>query len=206
MQDDTTYYKNHNLIKALIFHATMQVRTPLSVLNHHGERFSGSPSRAPKYGSEADGYWSYELTTWQELGIDIPELPEVEGAADVGPIKASEYLPFLIEFRKIVETHDSVDNKIAKIKKLGNKNNLFKHFIKKLNEFYKYKGDFPNSFFYNQFADIPGIGNKSAKLLFKAGIKSFDDLKNADDTIILSIPGIGPVALKKIRKYFGTNS
>jgi hypothetical protein len=26
----------------------------------------------------------------------MDELPEVEGASDVGPIKASEYLPFLL--------------------------------------------------------------------------------------------------------------
>jgi DNA polymerase/3'-5' exonuclease PolX len=171
-------------------------------LIHYGERFYGPPNKAPKYGTEADGFWSYETITWRELGVDMDELPEVEGASDVGPIKASEYLPFLIEFRKIIESQESIDKKIAEIKELGNRTALFNYFILKLNEFYKYKGDFPNSIFYNQFTFIPGVGKKSAKSLFDAGIRTHDELKNADDKTLLAIPGIGPAALKKIREFF----
>lgn len=202
LPNDALYYENRNVIKGLIFRVTLQIRTPLSVLIHQGEYFHGPPSKAPQYGTEADGYWSYELTTWRELGIDMDEMSETRGAADVGPVKASEYLPFLIEFRQIVESQETVDKKIAEIKELSNKNELFNYFSRQLNGFYKYKGDFPASFFYNQLTDIPGIGQKSAKSLFEAGIKTFDDFKNADDKIILGIPGIGPVALKKIKKYF----
>jgi hypothetical protein len=201
LQNDKTYHNNQELIKGMVFYATLQVRTPLSVLIHHGEGFHGPPSKVPRYGTEADGYWSYDLTPWRELGIDIDEMPESESASDVGPVKANEYLPFLIEFRKIVESQESVDKKIVEIKRLGRNNRLFKHFIRKLNAFYKYKSDFPNSFFYNQFTGIPGIGQKSAKSLFEAGIKTFDDLNNADDKIILGIPGIGPAALKKIKSF-----
>jgi ERCC4-type nuclease len=129
----------------------------------------------------------------------MDELPEV-AASDVGTATASEYLPFLIEFRKIVESKESIDKKIIEIKRLGRNNRLFKDFTIKLNDFYK--NDFPASFFYNQFTQIPGIGQKSAKALFEAGIKTFDDLKNADDRTLLAVPGIGPVALKKIKKFF----
>jgi len=202
LQDDETYYKSKDLIKGLIFHATLQIRTPLSVLIHHGERYCGPPSKAPQYGTESDGYWSYELITWRELGLDIDEMSTVESASDVGPVRAAEYIPFLIDFRKIVEGQESIDVKIANIKKLCRDNKQYQKYFRLLNKFNKYKGDFPASFFYNQLIAIPGIGAKSAKALFEAGINSFDDLKNADDKTLLATPGLGPAALKKIRGFF----
>jgi hypothetical protein len=201
-ENDETYYKNRDIVKGLTFHATLQTRTPLSVLIHHGETFSGPPSKAPRYGTEADGIWLYETKTWRELGVDIDEMSTGESASDVGPVRASEYIPFLIDFRKIVEGQESIDVKIININKLGRANKQYQKYVRMLNKFYKYKDDFPASFFYNQFTLIPGVGTKSAKTLFEAGIKTYDDLKNANDKTLLAIPGIGTAALKKIRGFF----
>lgn len=80
LQDDQTFWDARDIIKGLIFVATLQIRTPLSVLEHHGERHPGPPSAAPKYGSPADGYWQYETKTWAELAgpkaaRPLPTLP-----------------------------------------------------------------------------------------------------------------------------------
>jgi hypothetical protein len=201
-ESDGTYYQNRDILKGLTFHATLQIRTPLSVLIHHGESFSGPPSKAPRYGTEADGIWLYKTKTWREIGINIDEMSEVEGASDVGPVRASEYILFLIDFRKIVEGQDFINVKMTAIKKLCRNNTQYQKYFRMLNKSNEHKGDFPASFFYNQFTVIPGIGAKSAKSLFEADIKTFDDLKNADDKALLAVPGIGQAVLKKIRGYF----
>ncbi len=38
-QDDETYRSNRDVIKALRFSVTLQIRTPLSTLAHHGELY-----------------------------------------------------------------------------------------------------------------------------------------------------------------------
>lgn len=199
---DDIFYRNGNLVKGLIFQAYPYLETPLSILIHHGERFLGPPSKVPRYGSGEYGGWSPLLITWRELGIDIDEFPEGTVASKFGPVKASEYIPFLIEFRKIIEGKGSIDEKISNVIKLGESNNQYKKYFSIINYFKEHRGDFPKSFFYNQFTVIPGVGTKSAKALFEAGIKTYDDLKNAYDKTLLAIPGIGPVALKKIREFF----
>jgi hypothetical protein len=197
-----TCYQNNDLVKGLRFAATLDITTPLSVLLHHGEAFSGPPEKAPRYGTEQDGIWLPEVKTWRELGVDIDEMSKGESASDVGPAEDSEYVAFLIDFRKIVEGQDSIDGKITAIKKLSKGNKQYQIYFRTLNKSNEHRGDFPASFFYNQFTVIPGVGVRSAKALFEAGIRTFDDLKNADDKTLLAAPGIGPVALKKIRGYF----
>lgn len=66
-QDDKTLHAAPDILKGLVYHATLQIRTPLSVLEHDGERHPGPPSVAPKYGSLADGHWAYELKSFDEI-------------------------------------------------------------------------------------------------------------------------------------------
>ena len=141
LDNDEAYYQNSDVIKGLEFFATLQIRTPLSVLIHHGETFSGPPSKAPQYGTMADGIWVPVTKTWRELGIDIGEISEREGASDVGPVKASEYLPFLIEFRKIVEGNTKIEEQIELIHDLCNQNDKHRRYCKLISY------DFPYSFF-----------------------------------------------------------
>lgn len=198
-RNDETYYQSNDIVKGLRFRASLEITTPLSVLRHHDEIFNGPLNKAPRYGKEEDGTWVLEVKTWRELGVDIDEFNQIataEGASD------AEYIKYLMDFRKIVEGQDSIDTKISNIKKLRKGNPQYQKYFRMLNKTSEHKGDFPASFFYNQFIVIPGVGAKSAKALFKAGIKTIDDLRNADDKILLAAPGIGPAALKKIRGYF----
>lgn len=204
-EKDQTYYQNGNFVKGLIFCAYPELETPLSVLLHHREIFPGPPSKAPRYGPDKYGGWSPVTKTWRELGIDIDEIEEGEIASKLGPVRASECIPFLIEFRKIVECKGSIDQKIIDINKLCKTKKQYKLYFSMINNSREHRGDFPTSFFYNQFTVIPGVGTKSAKAIFEAGIKTYDDMKNAYDETLLAIPGIGPAAIKSIREFFEKN-
>ncbi len=95
----------------LRFYATLKIRTPLVVLEHHGGLFRG-PGEPAAYGPAADGIWLPNPRTWKELGIDLSQVPESEHASDIGPIRPGDYLPFLKEFRSIVESCTSVHKKL----------------------------------------------------------------------------------------------
>lgn len=165
---DHLYNDNQGVISGLEFSATLQIRTPLSVLEHHGETFQGPPSKAPVYCSEADGGWDLKLKSWADLAgsesvrqrlIAIGE-PERESASDVGPVKPSEYLPFLKDFRRIVEKPSAVSSLLNELDSLPCSSPTYQQFWQKLSETYR---DFPKSFFYMKFTEVSGIGAKAAK-------------------------------------------
>lgn len=205
--DDQTYAENHHVLAGLQFNATLQIRTSLSILKHHGELFRGPPSKAPRYGSATDGFWAYKTKSWAELTknkiakqrLEAIEQPENTHASDVGLVKPSQYLPFLKDFRMIVEKPDKVQNLLEELKFLSQTNAAYQSFWLKLRENYQ---DFPNSFFYMKFTEIPGVGAKTAKAIFAAGIHTVEELGMATDVYLLSIPGIGKVIVHKLRKYF----
>ncbi len=197
--DDNVYYRNCDILKGLKFNATLQVRTELSVLIHHGEIFDGPPSKAPRYGTMAGGIWGPATKSWRELGVNKDDLKESEVWSDIGFIKADEYLPFLIDFRKIVEGESSVLEKIIEIKKLRDKNSLYHKIYIKLKNTYNH---FPESFFYMQISVIPGIGEKTAKNIFERGLQTLNEIKSASDEELLSISGVGKGTVQKIRAFF----
>jgi large subunit ribosomal protein L32e len=50
-----------------------------------------------------------------------------------------------------------------------------------------------------EFAELKGIGGSKAKLLWKAGFHSLDDLREASEESIAKLKGIGPNLAKKIK-------
>jgi hypothetical protein len=158
---------DNDIVKGYKFHAFLNIYTPLSVLIHEGETHKGPESKLPQYGSiyidkmeegeeeidaDPEGYggWFPELKTYREMGVDIDEMGETDEASDAGPVMRSEYIPFLIEFRKIVEGNKDIKNKIELIKHLCKKSDRYMEFCKAIDY------DFPYSFFpeYNRFKDI----------------------------------------------------
>jgi hypothetical protein len=173
------------------FHATLQLSTPLYILKHHGEIFKGLPSHAPAYGSE--GGWLPEINPEYNLGAGIIS----DSATDIGPINENDYLPFLMDFRTIIESNDTHNNKLKAINELV-----------RLEKYHKVsdlilKGDenFPHTFFYRQLIEVPGIGMKAAQNIYEAGLVSIDDLLSADETELLKIKGIGKEAVRKVKQY-----
>jgi hypothetical protein len=196
--DDVLYNDNTNVLKGMQFVATMMLRTPLNVLEHHGETFEGPVSNAPIYGTQADGIWVPKVKTWREMGIDMDELPPSVMASEIGPIpeNGGDYLLFLKDFRRIVESSDSVESKIERINNLPKQNPAYSSYI----------GDstFAEIWFGRHISCVPGIGRKTQETLKAAGINNIDDLKKATDEKLLKINGIGPSCLAKIREYLKT--
>lgn len=187
---------NKDIINGLEFSATLQLRTPLEILKRHGEIFSGHGT-PPQYAKEEwHGIWLPKTKTFRELGIDVNEMEEGSCASDAGSVKASEYLPFLLKFREIVEMTLSVDEKIVSLEHLSKQDENFKVFW---NKHKAIDADFPHSFFYKQLATIEGIGNITAKALYQNGFKSVSDIQNATDEELLSVKGVGTSLLIKMR-------
>jgi hypothetical protein len=187
--DDHSYFANSDILDGMQFAATLQIRTPLSVLQHHDEIFRGPPSEAPVYGTQADGIWVFKSKTFKELGIELEEIPNSQHASDIGPIAPSDYLPFLIQFRSIVESDSSPDQQKHALMELSKQSAHFKVIWGKLCASY---GDFPASFFYSSFKSLPGIGGKLAKSLYDAGYRSIDEITNSSIERLTAVPGLGP--------------
>jgi hypothetical protein len=186
--DDDFYKRNSDIVDGLQFSATLQIRTPLSILQRHGEIFRGPPSEAPQYGTMADGIWTMRV----RLG---GAQHEYTYASDIGPTSASYYLPFLIEFRKIVESPLSHDQMLQVLRAIPTQSLQFKDIWEKLASSYE---DFPASFFYRQFTKLPGVGRKTARSLYEAGFLTLGHIKNEREEVLARVPGLGKATAKKI--------
>ena len=96
---------NTDLIKGLEFRATLQLRTPLSVLRKHGKVHKNLAKEPPAYAKEPwHGHWSLVLKTWKELGgADIPDWTPSTVATDLGPMEGhgQQYYEFLMAVRRV---------------------------------------------------------------------------------------------------------
>jgi hypothetical protein len=82
----------------------MQLRTPLKWLQRHREFHAGT-ERPTEALPPQHACWVPLPKTWRELGIDADEIPLSTMASQIGqiPVDGGDFLPFLIEYRMIVE-------------------------------------------------------------------------------------------------------
>ena len=87
---------------------TMQMRTPLHWLQRHNEFREGAHRPTEELPPE-HAVWVPVPKTWRALGIDEDEIPETTMASEVGqiPVDGGDFLPFLLEYRMIVEGAES---------------------------------------------------------------------------------------------------
>jgi hypothetical protein len=83
---------------------TMRRRTPLKWLQRHREFHEGSERPAEKIPMQ-HACWLPVVKTWRAIGIDMDEVPQTTMASEIGqiPVDGGDFLPFLMEYRMIVE-------------------------------------------------------------------------------------------------------
>ena len=200
--DDALYEANADILDGIEFMATLQLRTPLAVLEHHGEVFEGPPSKAPRYGSQADGIWVPKTKSWSQMGLNLQEPPESTCASEIGPIKPAVYLPFLKAFRRIVEADRPHEDKLRNLQQLEGRSTSFAEIWVRLQKAY---ADFPHSFFYFELTELPGVGGKTARSLYQAGFRSVQEVLTASREALLAVPGIGRGTVDKIHPLRNTS-
>lgn len=178
-----------SVIKGYRFCATVQLRTPFRVLSRHLEEcrklkelntsgyFAMFENDAlPKIAKEQ---WE---GIWMPFVFDGPPLGGM--ASDVGVIPATggDYLPFLLAIRKIVESPDSIDSRIAKLHEMPIKP-AWRAYL----EHHGGMDSIANRF----FPFFMAIGGKPM---------SPNQIAAMTDQDLLAIKGIGPAKLKTIRQ------
>lgn len=188
---------NQDWIKGLEFAATLQLRTPLRVLRRHGEQHTDLSKDPDPIAREMwEGIWLPLTKTFRELGLDVDEFPDGTFASDAGQVKADEYLPFLIAVREIVELHEPIDSRVAKLRNML-QNERWRHFVD-ANGGIEAIAD---HFFPRFVSTIPKIGSAVAEELFRRGLATPDAIAAAGDEDLASIKGVGPAKLAAIRSY-----
>jgi hypothetical protein len=194
---EKAWNENQDIVHGLQFAATMQLRTPLRVLKRHGEIHSDIHTKPEQIAKEMwEGIWLPKLATWRELGIDEDEMDESTIASNIGQIKASEYLPFLISVREIVETNESIDSRINMMRKKP-MTGIWKTYV------VKHGGidEIINQFFPRFINTIPKLNKTTIDELSRLGIFTANKLEAASDSSLMSINGIGKAKLKSMRDY-----
>lgn len=192
-------YPNSDIISGLKFCATMELRTPLRVLLRHGELFSDLPNDPPQIARAMwEGIWTTYGPSFRELGIELDEPPPGQVASSIGsiPPDGGDYLKFLIAVREIVESANSINDRMALIisEVSRPKWHMFKH--ARFHSAY----DIADYFFPLFVSTIPRLTRRATEGLRKLGLDTPDTLDAATDAQLLSVPGIGPRALLEIRK------
>lgn len=189
---------NEDIIEGWRYCATLQLRTPLAVLEHHGKVVPASPGGPPSLTGEM----------WH--GIWLPELgPEFDllsaGAtmsSDVGPIPADggDYLPFLKSVRAISEGDGTAAGMEAALRALvkdtGPQGTPYSRFAK--------AGELVDRVLPRTVHRLPVPANVRARLL-EARLDTLGKVAAADDKRLRAIKGLGPKALASIRAFLATS-
>lgn len=196
---DRRTHPNSDIISGLEFCATMQLRTPLRVLLRHRELFSDLPNEPPQIARAMwEGIWTIRTRSFRELGIELDEPPPGQMESGIGPIAVDggDYLKFLIAVRKIVESANSIDDRLdlLAIEVSRPQWSMFKH--ARFHSAY----DIADYFFPLFVGTIHRLAREAAAELRRLGLDTPDALDCATDAQLLDVPGIGPRTLLGIRK------
>jgi len=201
-------YEDSDLVGGWRYSATLQLQTPLAYLEMDGE-FSPGPEEPSLVGPaenfledgtgfNAYGIWLREID-FEGQGLSPP--PPGMRATSWGPVRVGssdekDLLSFLKSFRYIVETAETLDQKLAELAELSTSNQANQRFWQKL---VASDPGFPDSFFYWKLCDLPGVGIKVAERLYRAGFRTLEEIQAASDAELLLIEGIGKKVISKVR-------
>jgi hypothetical protein len=176
------------------FRANVSLNTPLAVLHRHGEHFLGPVAGAPVIAGGQHGGWQVRMKTWRELGVDLPDLASAM-ASPIGPVTPDEVIPFLVAFREIVEANLDHRTHVAMLLELG-QHAAHSPYWQRFDQSHQ---DLPYSFFYFPLTALPGIGRKTAKSLYEAGIYTREDIGMAALGRLSAVRGIGRAKAEKLK-------
>lgn len=188
------HIQDDSLIAGWMYSATIQLRTPLRVLNLHGEKVSADHGR-PVETETQHGAWVPVLKTYSEMGFQIPEIDRTS-ASDVGQIPADggKYLQLLKSLRQIVEAPEEIPARLAQLRAELSKP-AWAEFVTKLGG----RESIYAKFFPAFIETIPSIPATAVEAMWAAELTTPRAISEASDAELLSIKGIGPVKLKAIR-------
>jgi hypothetical protein len=184
-------YEHNDLFEGLEFTATLQFRTPLKVLKHHGEIFRKDGKEPPRYVDEAwQGMWLPKIKSKYDLESD-----EFTCSSDIGYLNVKEqqqYLDFLIKFHTTAESDMTVEKKISAILELSESDKNFKKY------FHGGKA-FLEDYFGLLIKNV--VPNQVSTILEKAGFRTLDDLSKTNAKELLSLNSIGKATVDKLKPY-----
>lgn len=185
---------NEDIVTGYRFCATMQRRTPLSVLKQHGRVVPRTSDGPPTITEEMwEGIWVPDLGDGILDGIGM--------ASEVGHIDSDggDYLAFLIALRTITEGPGTIADKEAALKALakdtgpgGTPYRKF-HTAKELVE-----DALPRSI------HLLPVSSPVRQALLDAGLNTLGKVDKASDKELLAIKGLGPKSLTAIRAFLAT--
>lgn len=191
--------ENSEVIKHMKFQATMQMRVPLRVLLRHGEIHTDLTKPPPQIALELwEGLWGMvSIYDYDVVPHDLKHL--FTCASDIGqiPRDGGEYLKFIIEIRKIIESYDSIDHRIEKLRVLlaNKKWQVFVNIDKR-------NADWIVDRFFPRFVtSIPKVSTKLEGDLCRLGLDTANRITAASDETLLGISGIGQAKLQVIREH-----
>jgi hypothetical protein len=190
------------------YSASWQLRTPLAFLERDGE-FSPGPNEPPLIGPAENflddgtgfnpyGIWLREID-YKGLGFSPPPPPQRStqwGPVRVGSSEEKDLLSFLKSFRYIVETSETMDQKLAELAELSTSTPANRRVWQKV---VSSEPRFPDSYFYGELCCLPGVGVKVAERLYRAGFRTVQEIQAASDNDLLKVDGLGRGLLAKIR-------
>lgn len=190
---------NEDIIEGWRYCATLQLRTPLAVLENHGKVVPASPEGPPTLTDEMwHGIWL------PELGREFDFLSSgASMASDVGPIPADggDYLPFLKAVRRISEGGGTAAEMEASLRALvrdtGPHGTPYSRFAK--------AGELVDRVLPRTVHHLPVPANVRAGLL-EARLDTLGKLAAADDKRLRAVKGLGPKALTSIRAFLATSA
>lgn len=174
------------------FSATLELRTPLSVLKKHGAIHEDADTPPPQYAAEE---WQ---GGWAPKGD--PKFDFLRGGAAmssiVGPIPydGGDFMPFLISVREVVEVDAPVEGRRKNLHELLDRTK-WPYYVAALGGADKIIDHFFPSF----LKSIGGLTQAAIEQLNQAGVNTAAALVDASDETLLEIKGVGPAKLKGIR-------
>ena len=190
------------------YSATLSTRTPLQYLEREGEFVEG-PEQPPLVGPEENhlengvGFNSYgiwlQVIQWPEDFTPPPpgRRAAAGGMVQIGSKEEKNLISFLKDYRRIVESNESIDCKIQALKDLSVSSPENSTVWEKLS---KYSSLIDGHFCGELEFQLPeGMGTKKAEALYFAGFRTIDEIRMATDNDLLAVKGIGKGLVRKLR-------